>query len=98
MSDRAGPPRTWAVEDKDFGYLFKHQEPPSSATIFLGHYRPRPGEEFLNWGQTARTNPRKLPDGREFNGYRVTFTVGHAIFEVIGQLAPELDGIVFEGP
>lgn len=86
MLDRSVIPDHWTTPDKDFKYLFKHQRPPPSVSILLGWYEPEPQEEvFAVWAGSARTGPgQKASTGEELDGYRLTFSVGHAIFQVYG--------------
>jgi hypothetical protein len=86
MVDRSSHPTRRTTPDKDFRYLFKHQEPPPSASILVGRYSPQAGEDDLAvWAGNAWTTSRPdLPMGDELDGYRVSFSVGRAIFRVYG--------------
>lgn len=95
MIDRSSRPDLWTTPDKDFRYLFTHQEPPPSVFIFLCHYAPKPSEEvFPAWAGNAWTSGQKLPTGEVFDGYRITFSVGHAIFRVYGYADRDREGFV----
>lgn len=66
-------------------YLYREHVPPPSATISLGRYVPAPGEEPISVGAGAARLAGD--DGRvpaDLGAYRITFSVGHAIFQVYG--------------
>ena len=71
-------------------HLYREGVPPQCVTIALGHYVPAPGEEPISVGAGAATlavgDPR-LP--ADLGAYRITFIVGHAIFQVYGHRGVE---------
>jgi hypothetical protein len=97
MLDRSRRPEWQNVPDKDFEYLFKHQEPPPSVSILLGWYVPNPGETFFVASDgNAFFEGQQLPSGDGFEGYRITFTVGHVIFQTYGWIDRDRDDHRFE--
>lgn len=89
MYDRSNKPTEWAVAEEHFRYLFQHRQPPPSVTILAGRYVPQPGEEpFAAWAGASWFNAHAA-SGEEFKGYRVTFSIGHAIFQVFGHVTPD---------
>lgn len=87
--DRSSEPRKWTVPEEHFTYLFQHGEPPPSVTILVARYVPEPGEEpFAAWAAASWTTARSA-NGSEFKGYRITFSVGHAIFQTHGFVVPD---------
>jgi hypothetical protein len=67
-------------------HLFRTRVPPPSVQIYLGLYRPRANEtEFITVGAGAATVGRGDPGvPADLNGYRVTFNIGHVIFQIYG--------------
>lgn len=88
MTDRSGKPKHYTAPDDDFEYLFAHRKPPPSVAILLGRYIPDAGEEFrVAWNGSSWSSATS-PGGEEVKGYRITFSVGHAIFQTFGYLTP----------
>jgi hypothetical protein len=91
MSSRTSKPQFWIVPDEDFRYLYEHREPPLSITILLGRYIDAPGEVFRPaWHGSSRFEGN-LANGMEFDGYRITFSVGHAVFQIWGRFGTDSD-------
>jgi hypothetical protein len=84
MIDAASQPRERTVVSSHYSYLFEQRKPPRSVTLLLGRYVPGFGQQVVStWGGTEWLP--KLPDGnRRGEAYRVTFSVGHAIFQTHG--------------
>lgn len=96
MIDRSHKPRYWTAPENHFGYLYKHRKPPPSATINLGLYVPAPDERpWAAWTSSAWASI-KSRSGAELNGYRVTFSVGHAIFETYAHSDIERGDLIFD--
>lgn len=96
MVDRSQRPSEWTAPDRHFKYLYEHREPPASSSIFLAHYAPQPGEVFYAaWAGTAWTAAGGDFSSRDkIHGFRVTFSVGHAIFRTYGHSRDDEDGFV----
>jgi hypothetical protein len=66
-----------------FRFLFKQQSPPESVTIYLARYFPGAGEDQVGFIGSSYTptgvNPHLYPDP-----YQITFSVGQAVFQVVG--------------
>jgi hypothetical protein len=96
MIDRAHKPKHWTSPESHFSYLFKHRKPPPSATINLGLYVPAPDERpWAAWTSSAWASA-KPRSGAELDGYRVTFSVGHAIFETYAHADIGRDNLIFD--
>jgi hypothetical protein len=96
MFDRAAPPNERTVPDEHFRYLFQHRVLPPSVAILSGCYLPIQGEEpWAAWGVAAWLSAA-LPNGTKMDGYRVTFSIGHAIFQTFGTVPVDREGYVFE--
>jgi hypothetical protein len=96
MIDRANRPHQHTVPEEVFRYLFSYHKPPPSTTILLARYKPEPGEDFfLAWAGSSWMAAHR-PDGEDLKGYRITFSVGHAIFQIYGHLPVDTDDLVYE--
>jgi hypothetical protein len=66
-----------------FRFLFEHQSPPESVTLYLARYFPGVGQDHVGLiGSSYRpssVNPRLYP-----NPYQITFSIGQAVFQVFG--------------
>jgi hypothetical protein len=91
ISTRTNRPQYWTVPTEDFRYLYEHRKPPLSVTILLGRYIEAPGEVFRPAWHGSSWFEGKIDSGLEFHGYRVTFSVGHAIFQVWGRFGTDSD-------
>lgn len=74
----------WHTPDEHFSYVYERGAPPPNASVAIGRYRPQPGQvPHIAWAERARVGPMTV-DGETFAGYRVTFSIAHAIFQVYG--------------
>jgi hypothetical protein len=96
MVDRAHKPTNWTVPETHFRYVYEHHKPPPSATITLGLYVPAPTDR--PWAASTNTAwaSAQGTSGPKLDGYRVTFSVGHAIFETYAHVDPERDNLIFD--
>jgi hypothetical protein len=95
MIDRTNRPERRTVPDDHFRYLFEHRKPPPAATINLARYLPETGEvPFAAWMITSWASAKGRDEG--IAGYKISFTVGHAIFQTYAQVHTEREGLVFE--
>lgn len=91
MSTRTNKPQYWTVPDGDFRYLYEHRKPPLSATILLGRYVYSSTEDsYAAWHGSSWTDIGG-DGGDRFQGYRITFSIGHAIFQVWGGIGTNDD-------
>lgn len=96
MFDRSPKPHLWTVPAEHFRYLFQHRELPPSVTILVGCYLPQQGEEpFAAWGVPSWLDQLRSR-GPILDGYRVTFSIGHAIFQTFGAITLDGQDVVFE--
>jgi hypothetical protein len=76
LASRVAPPH-------QFRFLFEHQSPPLSVTVYLARHFPSVGEEHVGViGSSYRpsnVNTRLYPDP-----YQITFSIGQAVFQVFG--------------
>jgi hypothetical protein len=95
MIDRTNRPERRTVPDDHFRYLFEHRKPPPAATITLARYLPETGEvPFAAWMNTLWASAKGRDE--EIAGYKISFIVGHAIFQTYAQVHTEREGLVFE--
>jgi hypothetical protein len=81
----------WHVPPEHFRYLNDHRLPPPTASVALGRYLPQPGQTaWAAWGERANVGPPPLesPPPKDWQAYRVTFSIGHAVFQVYGHNGP----------
>jgi hypothetical protein len=68
---------------RHFRYLFTHQSPPESVTVYLARHYPGIGEDHVgvigSSYRSSNVNPRLYPDP-----YQITFSIGQAVFQVFG--------------
>jgi len=89
MLDSASRPERQNAPANDFKDFFQTRKPPQGVTIDLAHYEPEPGEEaFAAWADMSWAGPGDNPRRRDAQGYRVTFSVGYAIFQVHRIIGP----------
>lgn len=66
-----------------FRFLFEHQSPPETVTLYIARYFPGAGEDHVGViGSSYRptnVNPRLYP-----RPYQITFSIGQAVFQVFG--------------
>ena len=78
-------------------YLYRERVPPPTVEVSLGRYRPTPGEEPISVGAGAAklaVDDERLP--ADLGAYRITFSVGHVIFQVYGHAGTEKKSYEFE--
>jgi hypothetical protein len=95
MIDRTNQPERRTVPEAHFRYLFEHRKPPPAATIALARYLPQKGEvPFAAWMNTSWAAAQGKSE--EIEGYKITVSVGHAIFQVYAHAHTEREGLIFE--
>jgi hypothetical protein len=91
MIDRSGRPERQNAPAEHFKRFFDTKLPPPGARIDLARYAPDPGEEYLAaFADLSWYGLGGAPRRRETKGYRITFSVGHVIFQVFGSMASDL--------
>lgn len=72
------------VPKQHYRYVYRYRIPPPSVHIWVTYYAPGEGEEFHSaWAQRVGLNLESPSLGRR-HGYRMTFSVGHMVFQLFG--------------